>query len=183
MFKRVYSSKNKNVDSKFTQYRKNLKILYCALKEYKRSDLRKHKNRSTMFLFLGLLSLFILPKISFIPSIFLYLFSIVEFSISLYYTVFVTIKEIKFIWNYPLDCNPEGPVRSTIIGYALTKPIFKYTAGFCGSIMGINYFLQDFRGVNVIEEIGRNYVDGGKTGKETASIVWNKLKDGYGEKD
>lgn len=121
---------------------------------------------------MGYFSLLIAPSFTIIiPKSIIYLIAIKEFLISLFFNMLIVYKKLKFIYSYPLECNPNEWVRGTLAGLAMAKPILKYTAAAGGSVMATNYFLQDFRGVNVIEEIGRNYIDGDKIGKETASIV------------
>lgn len=57
--------------------------------------------------------------------------------------------------------------------------IFKATCYIGGSILSINWFVENLRGVNILEEIGRNMIDDDKTIIVTSDLIIKKLKNGY----
>lgn len=180
--KRYYSKKVKS-KSKITQFKDGVILLNKAVNAYEEKYLADYVKSSWLFLLMGYFSFYVSASISIMPLSFIYLIAAIEFIISFALTVFVTYKKICFIRKYPLDCNPKGVVTGAIGILLLAKPVFKYTAAFGGTIMATNYFLQDFRGVNVIAEVGQNYIDGDKSARETTTIVWDKLKKGYKDID
>lgn len=175
-FKRCYFTKPKLI-------KKGIIELNKALKIYEKENLQSKKILAVVFLIMGFFSLFIGPKIALFYPSFAYLIAFFEFLGSIYLNIYITYKRIKFIYSYPLDCNPKEAARALFSLLVASKPLFKYTAAVGGSALAFNYFIQDLRGVNIIQEIGENYIDNGKSASETASILKEKLYKGYKEKD
>ena len=160
-----------------------VKKMNVAVKIYSNENLKKEKYLSQALLLMGFFTLFITTKISIIPASLIYAIAYVEFINSILLTIYITYKKIKFIIKYPLDCNPWPYVKGFTVGSAMVHPLVKIVGGTVGGVLAMNYGIQDLRGVNMLEEIGRNYIDDDKSAMETVIIIKNKLKKGYKEFD
>jgi hypothetical protein len=171
--KRNYvKSLNHKSKSKILQCIKGIMMLYHAVEAYTKEYLINYERASWLFLVMGFISLFITPNITiFLPVSLIYFISLCQFLLSFIINVFITYKKLKFIIEYNLDCNPKEAVKAIVSSLIVAKPVFKYTAVITGGALATNYFLQDLRGVNVVEEIGRNYIDDEKTIGETSKII------------
>jgi hypothetical protein len=169
--------------TKITQIIKGVKELNDALNIYEKKELKTKNKLASSFLIMGFISLFLGPKIAlFFPSL-VYIVACCEFIISLGLNIYITVKRLQFIYNYPLNCNPNKFVKGIITSVAMGKPLFKYSAAIGGSLLATNLFIENVRGVNVMQEFGKNYIDSDKSMAETVSIIKNKLYKGFKDVD
>lgn len=178
-FVRFYGIENL---SKFKQFKLSYIELNKELNIYTKTYLTKYKDLSFIFGVAGYISLFLGPIISFL-GIYIYLIAVFEFLLGFFFLLYVTYKQLIFIYNYNLNCNPKLLVKSTLGLVKVTGPfgitIFKATCYMGGSLLSINWFVENLRGVNILEEIGRNMIDDDKTITVTSDIIIKKLKNGY----
>lgn len=173
----------RNFANKIPLFITGSKKMNHALKIYSKENLNKEKYLSQALLLIGFFTLFITTKISIIPASILYVIAYAEFVNSILLTIYITYKKVRFIIKYPLECNHWPYVKTFTIGYTMANPLVKIIGGTVGGILVINYGIQDLRGVNMLEEIGRNYIDDDKTAIETAVIIKDQIKKGYKELD
>ena len=132
---------NKKKLSKTKQFLDSYIELSNAYNLYTNTFLKNYKDTSSFFAIAGFVSLFIGPKITFIGA-YIYFIALFEFMIAIYLIIYVIIKQILFIYNYELNCNPKIIVKSVFFGIKMLFPYAygatKITGVTVGSLLGVN---------------------------------------------
>lgn len=109
-----------------------------------------------------------------------------DFFISFVLFYYVIYKKLQFIYKVDLNCNTKffvkGVAYITQLFGPITSGIITTTGIGFGGLLSANWFIENLRGVNVIEEIGRDYVDGDLSVVETKDKIIEKIKKGYKDK-
>ena len=183
--KRYYFLNNKFLNlNKFKHFKNSYKELNNELKFFTKSKLKHHKEASSIFGIAGFLSLFLGPKISVLGHC-IYLIATFEFFMAIMLLFYIVFEQLKFIYKYDLNCNSKTFVKIVLGLIKMVGPYASVVAkasciGF-GWMLSVNWFVENTFSVNILKEVGINYIDGDKSISETSSIIVKKIKNGYKE--
>lgn len=131
------------------------------LDEYTKENLMWYVKVSQAFFYMGLVTMsMIVLGLNILPGYYVAVVGIIEMTISALLTIYVWIKQLIFIKDYDLKCNPRRYAKLAIAMQASAYPAIRTTATISGGFLMSNWLFEEFTGVNVMRTVSRGIITG-----------------------